>query len=254
MNKEKRRTSKSYKNLKVIKSILDAINLIEYNLDKDCEDKEWHYNIGQLEALETFYNKKLKTIYDEIKLINIELKEQDDDLELFEMHNQYLRGYHDGCVKIIQLNRQHKEYISDVRILVYVEDDGLKELLIALFSMAGFENDEALHKDSSVCVSSNAKLLSELSNMYDCFKFVVSMSPVNNATIKLENDEKRVVNEIKSQLSSTYKITHSKEDRLFESIKMLGDEWLDANFVYMSSLMSVEQVFSLMISSMRIKY
>lgn len=254
MSRDTKGKSRFYKNLKVIKLILDAINLIEYNLDHLNDEKEWHFNVGQLEALKTFYNKPLKSIYDEIKIVNQELADTLDDEELYETHKQYLNGYHLGCLKIIQHHKSSKDLLSDIRILTYVRDEGLKELLITLFSIVGFEIDDNLEKDSTVCVSTDIDRLNKLADTHDTFKFVVTMAQNNNAATKFTSDENRLIQSIKNDLSTKYSLKHSREDTLLDAFKLLNDEWLDANFVYLQSLMSVEQVFALMISSMKQKY
>lgn len=254
MNNEIRGKSRFCKNLIITRNILDAINLIEYNLEKTTDEKQWHFNIGELESLKELYNKSLKTVYDQITSINNELIETEDDPELFEMHREYLRGYQSGCVKIIRTHRDHKQYVSDIRILVYTQDEGLKDLLIALFSIAGFENDETLSSDLSVCVSNNIDLLNKLTDLHDSYKFIVTMSAIKNVPLRLDKSQRQDIDKIKKELSDKFNYTHDKEEHLLDVINVLNAEWLDANFVYMPSLISAEQVFQLMISSMRVKY
>ena len=254
MNNEIRGKSRFCRNLRIIRSILDMINLIEYNLEKETDEKQWHFNIGELESLKELYNKPLKTVYDKVEIVNDELIETEEDSELFEMHREFLRGYQSGCVKIIRTHRDHKKFINDIRILVYVEDEGLRDLLIALFSIAGFKNDETLSTYLSVCVSNDVDLLNKLSDLHDSFKFIITMSAINSVPIKLDKSQRQDIDKIKKDLAEKFNFTHDREEHLLNIINLLSSEWLDANFVYMPSLISAEQVFQLMISSMRLKY
>ena len=122
--------NKFFRNLEIIRSIQDTINLIEYKLQNELGLKEWHNLSGQLEALKGLYNKPIKDIFEEIKTTNEEIKSLNDDLELFEMHLQFLKGYKEGCEKILNLHRLYKERNEDIKILVYVQEEALKDILI----------------------------------------------------------------------------------------------------------------------------
>ena len=244
---------KFFRNLEIIRSIQDTINLIEYKLQNEIELKEWHNYSGQLEALKGLYNKPIKDIFEEIKITNEELKSLDDDSELFEMHIQYLKGYKNGCEKILNYHRSYKERNEDIKILVYTQEEALKDILIILFESAGIKYDHTLNEKASACISTNVDMLNHLAESVDSFKFVFTVKPISNRPFTVSSEQAENIKMLKKELSEKIEQVHSREDNLFSDVKLLNQEWLEATYVYINSMISIEQVFLLMISSLRLK-
>lgn len=237
--------------LKAEKAIQDIVNLVNYKLNKIRDLHQWHYQVGYLDALTKYSDRSTRAILKEISEINNELSSTNDDLELFEFHNEYLKGYKGGLRKIFEIYNQYKSDSSELRILVYTQDEELKYLLIALFSYIGIKQDEELKNDISVCVSNDINLLNQLTKAHDCYKFVITMNTTTYRKIRLDEAQKVEFKEKINLLSQKYPLLENKEKNLINDLMSLDSEWLTANFVYLPYLMSIEKVFCMILDSAR---
>lgn len=240
--------------LKSIRMIQDAISLINYKIEQEPNLKRWHFYIGQLEAYNELSNKSIRSILNEIRSTNEELGELNFNKDLYEMHIQQLEGYKYGCKKIIDFHKVHGDKSKDIKILVYVQDEALKDLLIILFDAVHITQDITLEKNPSVCVSTDIALLNELSESVECFKFVLAVKPYTKKAIKVDKRDEKNIKVLKNDIANRFNLLHSrsKEDNFFLELKMLNQEWLQASYVYIQGIINIEQVFSQMIKSIRV--
>lgn len=244
---------KFFKHIRIIRSIQETIQFIEGKLDNnDISLEEWHDLIGQVEALKDIYNKSIKDIFEVIKKKKEEIKSLMNDTELFEMHIQFLKGYIKGCEKILHFHREYKESDETIKTLVYVQEDALKEILIILFESAGMIFDNTLSEQNAVFISTDIEKLNQLSSSVQCNKYVFVVEPLQNRSFNVSEEETQNINMLKDQLSDKYEFQKKKDDNLITNLRLLNEEWSEASYVFITSLMSIEQIFMIMIKSLKV--
>lgn len=237
-----------------ILKVNDLINLVEYKIEKSEDIGEWHYNVGVLESLRTNSNHSHKVVVKQLSEKKKELKELSIDLELFEMEIKYIEGYIEGCIKVLEINRELLKEPENVRIVCFVQDDNIKDLMLFLFEKMGFqESYEPIH-GLSIWVSSSPDELNEMvESSIPTLRYVILMNikPSRLKTSMSKDDRKKKKNMV-SSLGCIVENDIYKTYNTFNLVSKLDERFETASYGYVQNPFTVEALIQEITKNMKI--
>ena len=153
---------------------------------------------------------------------------------------------------ILEIGRDYDFKNENIKVLIYTQEKSLQDILIILFESVGIINDVNLSHEASVYISTDIDKLNDLAAKTDCFKYIFTVRPLSSNSHEVDSINSDKIITLKDQLAEKYESTKKVEDNFYSEIKLLNNNWIEASYVYIDSLISVEKVFTVMLRSLRL--
>ena len=243
--------NKLMNSLILFKLIQNEKNFVDYSLNNCDSENEWYRLSGQLDALSSIASFNKKRILSKITETKLEINELYFENESYDFHLEYLKGYLKGFENALKFEKISSNSNQDIRIIMYAVDRELCEILKIFFISAGFVFSESLSDSKTFFISSNIEKITSLSYQFDAIKLIFVLNKSKSRKFNYDKKFKEDVEKSEDCLKNIAPIEKDSEIELFESFKFFNDQWLNASFVYIPSVLSIQRITTDVLKSLR---
>ena len=244
------RGNKLFRVFHMKKEVESYLNLIDYKIQRSENELERYSLLGERDSLTEMFSNSRKPIFKYIQESHEEISILKEDIDLFNLNIAYLEGYIKGCKRLLDL-KNDREAIKKMKILGFVLDENIGEIITMLFESLGFIKDSKLESNLSIYLSSNVEELNNHDVLDDVFACVFIFKKLKSPfKYDLDSEQRIHITELKEELMKEYP-NKTKHDDIFYDVKKLNKNWVDTQYIYISNILSIESIITSLVRDVK---